>query len=98
MNLKLKTPHFHLEIIKLGNLIGIILIVFSILAIGYTAFYSYKNLYKPLITTEVPEDKLQQKQEKIKTSELNDVKTKIDEKKAETSKIQVINPFQEPQS
>ncbi|PIS40939.1 MAG: hypothetical protein COT26_00480 [Candidatus Kerfeldbacteria bacterium CG08_land_8_20_14_0_20_43_14] len=94
MKIKLKIPHFHLQLIKLSNIIAISLIVFSVISLVYIALSSYNSWYQPLISNSVPEEKLQQKQEKLKLNELQDINLKLDNKKGLADKVTIINPFQ----
>lgn len=97
MKIKLKVPHFHLQLIKLSNIVGISLIVFSFISLGYIAISSYNNWYEPLISNSVPEEKLQQKQEKLKLNELQDINSKLNSKKDLADKVTTLNPFKEAQ-
>ncbi|MFA6587774.1 MAG: light-harvesting protein [Patescibacteria group bacterium] len=94
MKIKLKFFHFHLELARLANIIAIIVLVTVLGALIHLSLYSYNNWYKPISSNQVPEEKLQQKQEKLKLSEFQTVKNKLQEKKDNVSKIQIKNPLE----
>ena len=93
MKIKLKIPHFHLELTKLANITVLVVLVIVLGALTYLSLFSFNNWYKPITSNLVPEEKLQQKQEKLKLKEFQEVKNKLQEKKTNVSKIQIKSPF-----
>ncbi|RJO59315.1 hypothetical protein C4546_02955 [Candidatus Parcubacteria bacterium] len=93
MKLIFKRPHLHLQIQKLGNFVGFALIIIILVSLAFITWQNYNGWYQTLISTEVPEDKLQQKQERLRLTDFEAIKKNLDDKKNTGSEVKITDPF-----
>lgn len=95
--LSLKKIHFHIDIERVPTLTLYAALGLAIACLLGAAWFSYRNVYVPYMNNTIPEEKLNQKQDKLNVKGFNDVRAKLEAKQKGTPNAAAVDPFQTPE-
>ncbi|MEK7518860.1 MAG: hypothetical protein AAB549_02970 [Patescibacteria group bacterium] len=94
--ISLKKIHFHIDIERVPTLTLYAALSCTIVFLLGAAWFSYRNVYVPYMNNTIPEEKLDQKQDKLNVKDFSDVRAKLEAKQKSTPNAAAVDPFQTP--
>lgn len=91
--LDLKKIRIHLDIERLPTLTLYASLGIAAICLLGSAWFTYKNVYIPYTNNTVPEEKLNQKQDKLNIKDFDNVRVKLDAKQKSPSNPITLDPF-----
>jgi hypothetical protein len=92
--LSLQNFHFRINIERLPTLSLYTSIGLTVVCLAGAILFTYKHVYVPYTSTNVPEEKLTQKQDKLNVKDFDAVRAALDAKQQGNPSAISVDPFQ----